>query len=54
MKDQAVGYQMVVLDGLALLIAAVFRDDALTAEKGPFEKPIQRLAFVGGSLDGGS
>lgn len=51
MEDQAVGYQMVVLDGLALLVAAVLRDNALAAEESPLEEPIQRLAFIGGPLD---
>jgi hypothetical protein len=53
MKDQAIGHEMVVLDGLALLVAAVFRDDAFAAEEGPLQETVQGLTLVGGTLDSG-
>jgi hypothetical protein len=31
MEDQTVGHEMVVLDGLALLVATILRDDAFAA-----------------------
>lgn len=52
MKYQIIGYQMIVLDSLALLVAAVSRDDTLAAEEGPFDEPIQCFAFINGFLDG--
>lgn len=51
MKDQAVGHKMVVLDRLALLVTAVFRDDSLAAEESPLQKAVQGLALVGRALD---
>jgi len=39
-KDQAIGNQVIVFDGLTLLIPAVFGDDALAAEEGPLKKTI--------------
>jgi hypothetical protein len=39
---------MVVLDRLALLVAAVLRDDAFAAEEGPLEKAVQGLTLIGG------
>jgi hypothetical protein len=52
MEDQAVGDQVVVLDGFALLVPAVLRDDAFAAEEGPLEEAVKGLALVGGALDG--
>jgi hypothetical protein len=52
MEDQAVGHQVVVFDGLPLLIPAVLRDDAFAAEEGPLEKAVKCLALVRGTLDG--
>jgi hypothetical protein len=54
MEDKAVGYQVVVLDGLPLLVAAVLRDDAFPTEKGPLEEAVEGFALVRGSLDGRS
>jgi hypothetical protein len=54
MEDQAVCYQVVIFDGLSLLIAAVLGDDAFPTEKGPFEESVEGFALVRGSLDGGS
>jgi hypothetical protein len=51
-EDQTIGNEVVVFDGLPLLVAAVLGDDALAAEEGPLEEAIEGLALVGGSLDG--
>ncbi len=52
MEDETVAHQVIVFDGLSLLIPAILRDDALAAEEGPLEEPVERLALVGGILDG--
>ena len=44
---------MVVLDALALLIATVGGQCAITAKGQPLHERIERLTLVGGSLDGG-
>src|ERR1017187_8054769 len=54
MEDKAVCNQVVVFDGLPLLVAAVLRDDAFAAEEGPLEEAVEGFALVGGSLDGRS
>lgn len=52
MEDEAVGHQVVVFDGLPLLIPAVLRDDAFAAEESPFEEAVEGFALVCGTLDG--
>lgn len=52
MEDQAVGHQVVVFDGLPLLVAAVLSDDAFAAEEGPLKEAVECLALVRGTLDG--
>ncbi len=52
MEDQTVGDQMVVFDGLPLLIPAVLRDDAFAAEESPLEEAVEGFALVCGTLDG--
>jgi len=47
MVDKAVGYQVVVFNGLSLLVAAVLGDDAFAAEEGPFEEAVEGFALVG-------
>ena len=54
MEDKAVCNQVVVFDGLPLLVAAVLRDDTFATEEGPLEEAVEGFALVRGSLDGRS
>ena len=54
MEDKAVCYQVVVFDGLPLLVAAVLGDDAFFTEEGPLEESVEGFALVRGSLNGRS
>jgi hypothetical protein len=51
-EDQTIGHQVVVLYQLPLFLPVVLRNGPLTAEEQPLGKPVERLAFVGGCLDG--
>ena len=50
-EDDAVGDQVVILDDLALLIAVMGRDRAITAERDPLREPVEGLALVSCRLD---
>ena len=47
-----VRHQMVVFDHLALLMAYVFGNNPVAAKEQPLHEIIERLAFVGGGMDG--
>ncbi|MBB5330290.1 hypothetical protein [Tunturiibacter gelidiferens] len=52
MEDQAVRHQVVVFDGLSLLISIVLCDDAFAAEESPLEEVVEGFALIRGTLDG--
>ena len=51
-ENQRVGHQVIVLDALALLIAAIGGQGAIISKGQPLHEPIARLTLVGCRLDG--
>ena len=51
MKDQAVGHKLVVLDRLALLLTAVFRDDSVGVNEGLGTLPASSGVWNGNRCD---
>jgi hypothetical protein len=49
-QDRQVGNQLIVFHDLALLVAYVFRDDALVAEEEPFDELVELFTFIGRGL----
>jgi hypothetical protein len=45
-KDQTVGYQVIVLDDLALFLTLVFSYDSVTAESNPLREVVEPFALV--------
>src|SRR3989442_1747243 len=50
-EDHQVGHQMIVLENLALLFAAVLGNNALTSKEDPFQKGVKGFTLVHGALD---
>lgn len=54
MEYDEVGYEMIILDELALLISIILLQSLIAAETNPFYQIVERLTLAGSGLNGAS